>query len=421
MIPVDVVPIRRAVLSVFDKTGLLALSRGLVEAGVELISTGSTAQALRGDGILVTEVAEVTGFPEMLDGRVKTLHPGIHAGILADRGKSEHVETLAEHHIRPVELVVGNLYPFRETVAADRSETDIIEMIDIGGPTMVRAAAKNHAWVAVVTTPDLYGVVLEELRAHGGTTLATRRRLARQAFAHTASYDADVAAWFARGDELPDRWAPVHHKALDLRYGENPHQQAAWYVERERWGLGSAEQLGGKELSYNNLLDADAAWGMARDFAEPCVAIIKHTNPAGCAIASTLAEAYPLALAGDPVSAYGGIVACNREVDAPTADQIIEVFTEVVVAPSYSEEALDVLRTKANLRILAIARPEPPAGWLTTRSLSGGVLVQTAGPAGRGALVLDACRRSPSPTRPRWRSWRSPGRSASTPSPTRSC
>lgn len=380
----DTTPIRRALVSVYDKAGLAELATGLAAAGVEIISTGSTAARIRDAGVAVTEVAEVTGFPEMMDGRVKTLHPAVHAGILADRDNESHLQALADHTIKAVDLVVVNLYPFRDTIAdPDVTAAAAIEMIDIGGPTMVRAAAKNHRHVGVLTSPDAYSDVLAEITADGGLTLATKQRLAAQAFAHTASYDADIAAWFASGagqgaaPTFPDRFGPVYALAQTLRYGENPHQAAAYYTERgDAWGLGSARVLGGKELSYNNILDTDAAFGMAMDFEDPCIAIIKHTNPAGLAVADSLAEAYPLAFAGDSVSVFGGIVAANRVIDAATARQIVEVFTEVVVAPGYDEEAVEILRTKANLRILAVDRPARPGGDLVTRTVSGGLLVQ---------------------------------------------
>ncbi|MGI9016245.1 MAG: bifunctional phosphoribosylaminoimidazolecarboxamide formyltransferase/IMP cyclohydrolase [Euzebya sp.] len=374
----DHVTVRRALISVYDKSGLEKLAGGLAAAGVEIVSTGSTAARIRQAGVEVTEVAQVTGFPEMMDGRVKTLHPGVHAGILADRDNESHMRALADHAITAVDLVVVNLYPFRDTIADPNvTAAAAIEMIDIGGPTMVRAAAKNHLHVGVLTSPDAYDDVVAELRDHGGLSLGTRRRLAATAFAHTASYDADVAAWFSREDDFPSRFGPVYAKAQDLRYGENPHQAAAYYVERgQPWGLGSARVLGGRELSYNNILDTDAALGMAMDFDEPCVAIIKHTNPAGLAVAASVAEAYPRALAGDPVSAFGGIVAANRTIDAETASQIIEVFTEVVVAPGIDADALEILRGKANLRILVVDRPSRPVGDRVIRTVSGGLLVQ---------------------------------------------
>lgn len=376
----DYRPIRTALISVYDKTGVEDLAAGLAAAGVEIVSTGSTAARIRATGIKVREVADVTGFPEMLDGRVKTLHPAVHAGILADRDDPAHTQALADHAIAEVDLVVVNLYPFRQTVAdPDVTTATAIEMIDIGGPTMVRSAAKNHRHVGVVTAPDHYAEVLDEITTHGGLSAATRRRLATRAFAHTASYDADVAAWFAREQAHPDRFGPVYAKVQDLRYGENPHQSAAYYVQRgEAWGLGSARVLSGKELSYNNLLDTDAAWTMATEFDQPCVAVIKHTNPAGLAVADSLAKAYPRALAGDPVSAFGGIVAANRTMDAVTARQIVEVFTEVVVAPGFDDDALEVLGTKANLRVVAVDCPRRPAGERVVRSVSGGLLVQDA-------------------------------------------
>ncbi|MEX2626501.1 MAG: bifunctional phosphoribosylaminoimidazolecarboxamide formyltransferase/IMP cyclohydrolase, partial [Ilumatobacteraceae bacterium] len=331
----------------------------------------------------VTPIDEVTGFPECLDGRVKTLHPKVHAGILADRSKPDHLAQLDELEVTAIDLVVVNLYPFADTVASGAADDEVVEMIDIGGPTMVRAAAKNHAGVAVVTSPDGYAAVLEELRTHGGTTLATRRALAATAFAHTAVYDAQVAAWFgAHGDGFPPQLSIQVDKAQDLRYGENPHQEAAFYVHRDAvdagLGLGAAEQLHGKELSYNNILDTDAAWGMAIDFDEPCVAIIKHTNPAGYAVDATLEDAYVKALAGDPVSAFGGIVAANRPIDVATARRIGEVFTEVVIAPGFDDDALEVLRQKKNVRILRMPHAERPAGGIDMRAVAGGLLVQGA-------------------------------------------
>ena len=374
----DVVPLRRALLSAYDKSGLTDFAAALVAAGAELISTGSTAQRIRGAGVPVTDVSEVTGFPELMDGRVKTLHPAIHAPILADRSKPEHLAALAEHGFTGIDLVAVNLYPFRRTVAEESVDpADAVEMIDIGGPALLRAAAKNHDAVGAVVDAADYPAILRELRERGGVSRATRLRLAGKAFAHTAAYDADVAAWFARGEPFPPRLTRTWRKAQDLRYGENPHQAAAYYVEDgAAVGLASARQLHGKELSYNNLLDADAAWGMAADFDEPCVAIVKHTNPAGLAVAGTLADAYPGALAGDPVSAFGGIVAANRPVDAVTARQIVEVFTEVVVAPAFTDEALEVLRAKANLRLLEVPAPGRPRRAL--RSVAGGLLVQDA-------------------------------------------
>jgi phosphoribosylaminoimidazolecarboxamide formyltransferase / IMP cyclohydrolase len=364
----DAIPVKRALVSVYDKAGLADLAQGLADLGIEIVSTGSTAQAIRDAGIAVTDVSEVTAFPEILDGRVKTLHPAVHAGILADLDKPEHAAALDEHGFAAFQLVVVNLYPFAGQPG--------IEMIDVGGPTMLRAAAKNHAHVAVVTSPGDYDRLLEHLRAHGGMPAHARRALAAKAFAHTAAYDAAVSAWFHSDEDFPPALAQAWIRAQELRYGENPHQGAAFYTEAEAWGLGSARQLGGKELSYNNLLDTDAAWAAASDFGEPCVAIIKHTNPAGLAVAASLAEAYPKALAGDPVSAFGGIIAVNRTLDADTAKQIVEVFTEVVVAPAFDDEALEILRTKQNLRVLEIRRSQPPGRTLALRSVAGGLLAQ---------------------------------------------
>ena len=376
----DVVKIERALVSVYDKTGLEELATALAEAGVAIVSTGSTAAAIAAAGVEVTEVSSVTGFPEIMGGRVKTLHPGIHAGILADRSKDDHLAALEEHGIAGIDLVVVNLYPFSDTVAdPDVDPAQAVEMIDIGGPALVRAAAKNHAHVTVVVSPHDYGTLRSQLREQGGLTLDQRRTMAARAFAHTAAYDAAVAQWFTREQAFPATHLSSYRKVQDLRYGENPHQRAAYYTEvGTPWGLGSALQLHGKELSYNNLLDTDAAWGMVTDFREPCIAIIKHTNPAGLAVADSLAAAYPKALAGDPVSAFGGIVAANLPIDGDTARQIVEVFTEVVVAPGFTDEALDVLQTKANLRILSIDRPEPPRAPLTVKTVSGGLLVQDA-------------------------------------------
>jgi phosphoribosylaminoimidazolecarboxamide formyltransferase / IMP cyclohydrolase len=373
-----VTPVRRALLSCFDKTGVTELAAALHERGVALISTGSTAATIREAGTPVTEVADVTGFPECLDGRVKTLHPRVHAGILADRTDPAHVAELEELEVDAIDLVVVNLYPFEETVRSGAGDDDVVEMIDIGGPTMIRAAAKNHGSVAVVVDPEDYARVLGELDEHGGVTPATRRHLAAEAFRHTAAYDTLVASWFQRDEPFPTQLGMALPRAATLRYGENPHQSAAFYTHPGGGGLGVAEQLHGKELSYNNLLDTDAAWGMAVDLDEPCVAIVKHTNPAGYASADELETAYVRALEGDPVSAFGGIVAANRNLDVATACRIVEVFTEVVVAPGYDEDALDVLREKRNLRILRMPHADRPRqGWVL-RSVAGGLLVQTA-------------------------------------------
>lgn len=378
----DVTPIRRALVSVFDKAGVEDLAAGLHELGVELVSTGSTAKRIADAGVPVTQVSDVTGFPECLDGRVKTLHPKIHAGLLADRDKPDHLEQLEDLDVDPIDLVVANLYPFAQTLASGADDAEITEMIDIGGPTMVRAAAKNHAHVAIVTSPDDYEPLLDHLRADGGTTARTRQALAAKAFAHTAAYDAQVSQWFHRDETFPTRLSMQVTKQQDLRYGENPHQDAAFYAHTgpsgERAGLAAAEQLHGKELSYNNLIDTAAAWGMAIDLDEPCVAIIKHTNPAGYATAGTVEDAYVRALAGDPVSAFGGIVAVNRPLDGPTAERITEVFTEVVIAPGYDDDALETLRGKKNLRILRMPDADRPTGGWDLSSVPGGLLVQTS-------------------------------------------
>ena len=380
------VPVRRALVSCFDKTGVAEFARALADQGTELISTGSTAATLRGAGIEVTEVADLTGFPECLDGRVKTLHPRVHAGLLADGTDPAHVAELEELGIEPIDLVVVNLYPFKETVSSGAPEADVVEMIDIGGPTMIRAAAKNHGSVGVLVNPDDYDAVLGELAANGGLSLALRRKLAATAFKHTAAYDAAVATWFQRDEDLPTQLSVALPRRASLRYGENPHQRAALYEfhgqsstvagPKPTGGIAAATQLHGKELSYNNLLDTDAAWGMAVDQDEPTVAIIKHTNPAGYATAQELEVAYERALEGDPVSAFGGIVATNRPVDAATAGRISEVFTEVVIAPGYETAALEVLQQKKNLRILQMPDASPPQDGWSVRSIAGGLLVQ---------------------------------------------
>ncbi|MFP4312562.1 MAG: bifunctional phosphoribosylaminoimidazolecarboxamide formyltransferase/IMP cyclohydrolase [Nitriliruptoraceae bacterium] len=373
-----VTPVRRALLSCFDKTGLAELGQALAELGVELLSTGSTAAVLRDAGVRVTEVAEVTGFPECLDGRVKTLHPAVHAGILADRTDPAHVAELEDLGIAAIDLVVGNLYPFADTVSSGAPDADVVEMIDIGGPAMLRAAAKNHGSVGVLVEPADHAAVLEDLRTHGGLTLGLRRRLAAQAFRHTAAYDAAVADWFQRDEAVPTQLHLAIPLRQQLRYGENPHQQGAFYARADAGGIAAAEQLHGKELSYNNLLDTDAAWGMVVEADSPCVAIIKHTNPAGFAIGDDVETAYARALEGDPVSAYGGIVASNRCIDEPTARRIAEVFTEVVIAPGYDDEALGVLAEKRNLRILRTPDAERPAPARQLRTVVGGILVQDA-------------------------------------------
>jgi len=390
----DITPVRTALVSCFDKTGVAELARGLAAHGVRIVSTGSTAATVRDAGVEVIEVADLTGFPECLGGRVKTLHPRVHAGILADRADAAHVAQLAELGIDPIDLVVVNLYPFERTAASGSDDAGVVEMIDVGGPTMLRAAAKNHGSVGVVVDPDDHAVVLRELAEHGGLTGGLRRRLAADAFRHTATYDAAIATWFASrmlpapeepgSGEDTGRTAPPSFLGLALerhevlRYGENPHQQAALYrVRGAQPGVAQARQLGGKELSFNNLLDTHAAWTLVAEFDDPAVVIIKHTNPAGVAVADRLLDAYRGAFEGDPVSAFGGIVALNRPVDGPTARAITEVFTEVVVAPGYDAEAREVLAAKRNLRVLEHGDGVRPGPQWQLRSIDGGVLVQT--------------------------------------------
>jgi phosphoribosylaminoimidazolecarboxamide formyltransferase/IMP cyclohydrolase len=414
-------PIRRALVSVFDKQGLDRLAGALGAAGVEVVSTGSTAAALEGHGLRVTRVEELTGFPELLDGRVKTLHPNVHAGLLADLAQPGHRAELEAAGIAPFDLVVVNLYPFEDTVAApDVDPALAVERIDVGGPAMVRAAAKNHAWVAVVCDPADYPLV-ETALTTGGTTPSDRRTLAAKAFARTAAYDTAVASWLAptptaaptaaRHPDQPLAGPPVGERSptgeggalgrpqppfperltvggrlrQTLRYGENPHQGAAFYAvdgPGGPWGLGAASQVAGKELSYNNLLDADAALALAAEHGgRPFATIVKHTNPCGAAFGATLEEAYTGALEGDPVSAFGGVVGLSRPLDAATAKRIAAVFTEVVVAPGFDEEALAVLAGKPSLRLVRVD-PTRPARWLPVRSVAGGLLAQEPDPGG---------------------------------------
>ena len=380
-------PIRRALVSVFDKRGLDRLAAALAAAGVEVVSTGSTAAALEGHGLAVTRVEELTGFPELLDGRVKTLHPRVHAGLLADRSQPGHQAELDEAGIAPFDLVVVNLYPFQETVAApDVDPALAIERIDIGGPAMVRAAAKNHAWVTVICDPADYPLA-ETALAAGGTTPSERRALAAKAFARTAAYDTAVATWMGSaagpGSVFPERLGVTGRLRQTLRYGENPHQGAAFYAADGPdgpWGLGAARQVAGKELSYNNLLDADAALALAAEHGgRPFATIVKHTNPCGAAFGATLEEAYAGALEGDPQSAFGGVVGLSRPLDAATAKRIAGIFTEVVVAPGFDDEALAVLAGKPSLRLVQVD-PARPAGWLGVRSVAGGLLAQEPDP-----------------------------------------
>ncbi|MER6994559.1 bifunctional phosphoribosylaminoimidazolecarboxamide formyltransferase/IMP cyclohydrolase [Streptomyces sp. NPDC000410] len=372
-------PIHRALVSVYDKTGLEELAQGLHEAGVQLVSTGSTAGRIAAAGVPVTKVEELTGFPECLDGRVKTLHPRVHAGILADLRLEAHREQLTELGVEPFDLVIVNLYPFRETVDSGATPDECVEQIDIGGPSMVRAAAKNHPSVAVVTSPERYADILTAV-AGGGFDLAARKRLAAEAFQHTAAYDTAVASWFASSyapaDEsaFPDFLGGTYERSNVLRYGENPHQPAALYVSEEGGGLAAAEQLHGKEMSYNNYTDTDAARRAAYDHAEPCVAIIKHANPCGIAIGADVGEAHRKAHACDPVSAYGGVIAVNRPVTVEMAEQVAEIFTEVIVAPYYEEGAVEVLARKKNIRVLRC--PDAPAAPVELKPIDGGALLQ---------------------------------------------
>ncbi len=377
-------PIRRALISVYDKTGLEELARGLHAAGVALVSTGGSAALIEGLGLPVTAVEDLTGFPECLEGRVKTLHPRVHAGILADLRKDDHVQQLADLGVEPFELVVVNLYPFRETVASGAAPDEVIEQIDIGGPSMVRAAAKNHPSVAIVTDPAAYGRVVEAVAA-GGFTLAERKLLAAQAFVHTADYDNAVANWMGNvytdtsdGTGFPAWTGATFTRAAVLRYGENPHQRAALY-RHWRGGVASAEQLHGKEMSYNNYVDTDAAVRAAHDHGDrPTVAVVKHANPCGIAVGATIEAAYAAAHATDPVSAFGGIIAANRTVNLAMAEQVKDVFTEVIIAPDFDADALEVLQAKKNLRILRLpSESARSADAIEMRPISGGVLLQT--------------------------------------------
>jgi phosphoribosylaminoimidazolecarboxamide formyltransferase/IMP cyclohydrolase len=372
-------PIKRALLSVYDKTGLVELAQALHAAGVQIVSTGSTARTVEQAGVPVTQVEQLTGFPETLDGRVKTLHPKVHAGLLADLRLPAHEAQLGELGIEPFDLLVSNLYPFTETVASGASADECVEQIDIGGPAMVRAAAKNHPSVAVVTAVSAYPLILDALR-DGGFTLTQRKLLAARAFAGIAEYDVAVANWCAT-TLAPSEWPEFAGLALRrdtaLRYGENPHQQAALYVDPAApAGLAQAEQLHGKEMSYNNYVDADAAWRSAHDFTEPCVAIIKHANPCGIAIGADVAEAHRKANACDPTSAFGGVIAVNREVTLELAQQVAEIFTEVIVAPSFAPDAIELLREKKNLRVLVAPAWSPAPAEI--KQVGGGVLVQMA-------------------------------------------
>jgi len=373
----DLIPIRRALISVSDKEGMVALAQALVAHGAEVLSTGGSARALREAGVAVTEVADHTGFPEILDGRVKTLVPQVHGGLLGRRDDPAHLAQMQQHGIAPIDLVCVNLYPFEATVAKGAAPADCIENIDIGGPAMIRSAAKNFSHVVVLTDPAQYGEVLAEL-AQGGTSLALRQALAGAAYARTAAYDAAIAAWFARDAQFPPRMTVSGALRQTLRYGENPHQAAAFYVNDSRPGIATARQVQGKELSYNNLNDTDAAFECVAEFDQAAVVIVKHANPCGVATAGSLAQAWEAALRCDPTSAFGGIVAVNRTLDGAAAELIARIFTEVIIAPDADAEALAILSRKKNLRLLLTGGlPDPALGGMMVKSVAGGFLAQT--------------------------------------------
>lgn len=402
----DLVPIRRALLSVFDKTGLIDFARALASAGVELVSTGGTARALAEAGMAVRDVSELTGFPEIMDGRVKTLHPSVHGALLGVRDDPEHAAAMRDHGIEPIDLVVSNLYPFEEVRRSGADYAAIVENIDIGGPAMIRASAKNHAYVGIVTDPDDYASVLNALEMNfGSLSLDFRKKLAAKAFARTATYDAAISGWFAEALEIEHpTWRAFGGKLQwVMRYGENPHQGAGFYVNGDRRpGVATARQLQGKQLSYNNINDTDAAFELVGEFdpaRSAAIAIIKHANPCGVAEAASLQAAYAKALACDPISAFGGIVAMNRILDAATAEEIVKTFTEVIIAPEASEEAARIIAAKKNLRLLVTGGlPDPRAAGLGLKSVAGGLLVQ-----GRDNAVVDdldlkvVTRRAPTP------------------------
>jgi phosphoribosylaminoimidazolecarboxamide formyltransferase/IMP cyclohydrolase len=375
-------PIRRALVSVSDKTGLVELGKFLAARGVEILSTGGSAKVLREAGVPVVEVSDYTGFPEMMDGRVKTLQPRIHGGILARRDAPGHVAAMQKHGIQPIDLVVINLYPFEATVAKGAGFEECIENVDIGGPALIRAAAKNHDFVAVVTDPADYAALIDEMKANNGAVSRDlKKRLAASAYARTGAYDAAIAQWFARetGEEFPPRFVLAGARRQALRYGENPHQRAAFYTDgTDRPGIATAAQVQGKELSYNNLNDADAAYELVAEFERPAIVIVKHANPCGVATSDSCADAWDKALACDPVSAFGGIIALNRTLDGAAATKIAEIFSEVIIAPDADEAAKTVLAKKKNLRLLLTGKlPDPKdEGWVI-RSLSGGYLVQS--------------------------------------------
>ena len=388
----DLVPVRRALLSVFDKTGLIEFARGLAAAGVELISTGGTAKAIAEAGLAVRDVSELTGFPEIMDGRVKTLHPSVHGALLGVRDDPEHAKAMRDHKIEPIDLLVSNLYPFEEVRRSGADYASIVENIDIGGPAMIRASAKNHAYVAIVTDPGDYASVLNALEMNiGSLSLDFRKKLAAKAFARTATYDAAISGWFAEALEIEHPTWRAFGGRLDsvMRYGENPHQSAGFYVNGDkRPGVATVRQLQGKQLSYNNINDTDAAFELVGEFdpvRSAAVAIIKHANPCGVAEGASLAAAYAKALACDPVSAFGGIVAMNRLLDAEAAEEIVKTFTEVIIAPDASEDAIRIVAARKNLRLLVTGGlPDPRTAGITVKSVAGGLLVQ-----GRDNAVVD--------------------------------
>ena len=375
--------VKRALISVSDKSGLVDFAKALVAMGVEIVSTGGTMKTLQEAGIPVIYISEVTGFPEMMDGRVKTLNPYIHGGILAVRDNPEHAAAMEEHGIRPIDLVVVNLYPFRETIAKSGvTQEEAVENIDIGGPAMVRSAAKNFRYVTIVVNPDRYDDVVAELAEYGEVTAETRLALVREAFTHTAEYDAAISRYFSlqTGEgEYPSTLIQPWEKLQDLRYGENPHQTAAFYRDNSaQGGVAHSRQLAGKELSFNNIVDLESAWSIVAEFDRPAAAIIKHTNPCGTATAGDIATAYKLAYEADPVSAYGGIVALNRPVDAAAAGQMASIFLEAVIAPSFDQAALDIFGAKKNVRLIEAALPETNAKQrYDIKTVSGGMLIQT--------------------------------------------
>jgi phosphoribosylaminoimidazolecarboxamide formyltransferase/IMP cyclohydrolase len=387
--------IRRALISVYDKAGLVDFAKFLAKRNVEILSTGGTAGAMRDAGVDVIEVGDHTGFPEILDGRVKTLHPKVHGGILGRRGDPAHVGTMAEHDIDPIDLIVVNLYPFEATVAAGGDYETCVEKIDIGGPAMIRSAAKNHESVTIVTDAEDYQAVIDDMAANNGaTSQALRRKLAGVAYARTAAYDAAIGMWFSEQNEdpFPRRFSLTGARTQSLRYGENPHQNAAFYsTSEDRPGVATAIQIQGKELSYNNLNDTDAAFELAAEFDTPALAIIKHANPCGVALGDTLAQAYAKALKCDPVSAFGGIIAVNRTMDAVAAEAMKDIFLEVIIAPEVMPEAREIFAAKKNLRVLETGDvPDPAAAGLMTKLLSGGFLLQDrdSGRIGRDDLKI---------------------------------